>query len=464
MSYLNNEEFKNNLNDELNSQGSNNNENKDEISCLSKILQYNINDDESSNNYEHFYLNKNTAFKTNKNLQNEFNNLNNNIGNINYFNFVKEEGNGLFIRDRENNHTLLFEEIERKKDLSEKMEKGIVEEQKEDSKDYNNIQIEIKENEEDKYEDKISYDRNKNKMPPKQYFIDDINKICNFKSKKEIIIKNDDLLNLENKISDEVFLGPKKRNRDKENEINTERKKYGRKKKDDINNDSLHNRDSQDNIVKKIKSKINKFLLIFINCVFNSFLNNDIKTYIRIIKGISDDKDPEKEDLLKDLDYNKTVNETKKERNLEFLKMPLKDYLSIDITDKFKTYPKNSNKKVIDEILKNEKDNEKIMFILNDLTLGDYIDIFLYKKELKDFGKISEDKINSIMGKFKRVDKLLKEIKAKENDNYYSKFFYIFYNFERWFFIKIDRQKKEKKMNEECGKIFRIKKLKKNIK
>ena len=108
MSYLNNEEFKNNLNDELNSQGSNNNENKDEISCLSKILQYNINDDESSNNYEHFYLNKNTAFKTNKNLQNEFNNLNNNIGNINYFNFVKEEGNGLFIRDRENNHTLLF--------------------------------------------------------------------------------------------------------------------------------------------------------------------------------------------------------------------------------------------------------------------------------------------------------------------------------------------------------------------
>ena len=144
--------------------------------------------------------------------------------------------------------------------------------------------------------------------------------------------------------------------------------------------------------------------------------------------------------------------------------MPLKDYLSIDITDKFKTYPKNSNKKVIDEILKNEKDNEKIMFILNDLTLGDYIDIFLYKKELKDFGKISEDKINSIMGKFKRVDKLLKEIKAKENDNYYSKFFYIFYNFERWFFIKIDRQKKEKKMNEECGKIFRIKKLKKNIK
>ena len=41
-------------------------------------------------------------------------------------------------------------------------------------------------------------------------------------------------------------------------------------------------------------------------------------------------------------------------------------------------------------------------------------------------------------------------------------FFYLFYNFERWFFIKIDRQKKEKKISEECGKIFRIEKLKKS--
>ena len=117
--------------------------------------------------------------------------------------------------------------------------------------------------------------------------------------------------------------------------------------------------------------------------------------------------------------------------------MPLKDYLSIDISDKFTTYSKNSNKKVIEEIMKNEKDNEIIMFILNDLTLGDYIDIFLYKKELKDFGKIDEEKANKIMKAFKRVDSLIEEIDPKENDNYYySNYFYIFYNFERWYFIK----------------------------
>ena len=96
------------------------------------------------------------------------------------------------------------------------------------------------------------------------------------------------------------------------------------------------------------------------------------------------------------------------------------------------------------------------MFILNKLTLGDFIDIFLYKKELRNFGKINEEKIILIMKEFKRVDALFKEIesvkakkkeKEKENDDY-SNYFYIFYNYERWFFIKIGRPGKDKK-NEE---------------
>ena len=126
--------------------------------------------------------------------------------------------------------------------------------------------------------------------------------------------------------------------------------------------------------------------------------------------------------------------------------MPLKDYLSIDISEKYKTYSKNSNKKVIDEILKNEKNNEIIMFILNDLTLGDYIDIFLYKKELKDFEKIDEEKANKIMKVFTRVDALIEGFdQTKNENNYYSNYFYIFYNYERWFFIKIDRKERKKK-------------------
>ena len=298
---------------------------------------------------------------------------------------------------------------------------------------------EIKENEEDEKEENI--------LPPKQYRIDDIKKILNSKFNEEIFIEKDNLLDLEIKMSDKVFLAPKKRKRDKENEVNTEKKKCGRKKKDDINAISLHKKDCQDNIVKKIKSKINGFLLMFINIILNiSLTPNKKKSYIKIIKNIPEGKDPENEDLLKDLDYNKTVNETSKEKNLEFLNMPLKDYLSIDISKQFKTYSKKSNKKVIDELIKNEKDNEIIMFILNDLTLRDFIDIFLYKKELKDFKKIDEEKANLIMKVFKRVDTLIEEIDLNENENNYkSNYLYIFYNYERWFFIKKQRKSHKKK-------------------
>ena len=290
----------------------------------------------------------------------------------------------------------------------------------------------------------------KKQMPPFHYFFDDIkNKIfpkININSLiKEKFVKTANLLELEKKISDKEFLSPKKRNRDKPNEFK-EAKKAGRKKKDDTSNDSLHNKDSQDNIVKKIKAKIITTLLIFMNSILNSFLSPDkIKSYIRNIKNIPKDKEPEYEDLLKDLDYNKTVNETKKEKNLGFLKMYLKDFLSVDISPKFSSYSVKSNKIVIDEIIKKEKDNKIIMFVLNNLTLGDYIDIFLYKKELRDFGTTDVQTIDQIMTKFTRIDKLLEEIyKLNNKNNYFSIFISIIYNFERWYFIKKERSRPNK--------------------
>ena len=456
MSYLNYEQFGNNPYNELDSQDSNNNEDEDEKNIINMHFNKNDDDEESSNNYEHFYLNKKTAPKTYKDIQDELNNYNRNI-------FEKEQNNEFFFsnEDVKKNEILLNEEIEIIKDLSEKIGKENKEEKLELNKGTNINQIEIKEDKEDKNEENIL-------LPPKQYYINDIKEKLNSISLIDIFIKNDNLKELEEKMSDKVFLAPKKRNRDKKHEINPEIKKCGRKKKHDTESKSLHTKDFQDNIVKKIKSKINGFLIMFINIIINTFLSsNKKKSYFRIIKKIPGGKEPKYEDLLKDLDYNLTVNEISKKKNLEFLNMPLKDYLSIDISDKFRTYSKESNKNVIDEIIKNEKGNEIIMFILNDLTLRDYIDIFLYKKQLKDFGKLDETKINLIMNKFIRVDKLIEEINPKENEkDYYSKFLYIFYNFERWFFIKIQRQKKEKKVIEdkEKEKIFLSKKVKKVFK
>ena len=252
-------------------------------------------------------------------------------------------------------------------------------------------------------------------MPPVQY---DSAKIKNeifpklelVKEIKDKFINTDNLKDLEYKMSDEVFLAPKKRNRGKDNKNNKTIKKIGRKRKND-NSVSKHSKDSHDNIVKKIKSKILSYLLIFVNSILKSVLEESkIKYYIRIIRKIQNDKEPDIEDLIKDLDYNKIVNETKREKNLNFLKLPLKDFLSIDISPKFSTYSRDSNKKVISEIIKNEKDNEIILFIFNNLTLGNYLDIFLYKKELKDFGKLDKENIDKIMDKFIRIDNLLEEI------------------------------------------------------
>ena len=286
-------------------------------------------------------------------------------------------------------------------------------------------------------------------MPPVQYDYEKIKKeilpkLNLVKEIKDKFINSDNLKELEYKMCDEVFLGPKKRNRNKNDKNKETIKKIGRKRKND-NSFSNHNKDSHDNIVKKIKAKILGYLLIFVNSILKSVLKeNKIKYYISLIKKVQYDKDLIIEDLIKDLDYNKIVNETKREKNLNFLKLPLKDFLSNEISPKFSTYSRDSNKKVINEIIKTEKDNKIISFILNDLTLGNYIDIFLYKKELRDFGKLDKEDIDKIMDKFNRIDYLLNEIGQLNNENnYFSIFISIIYNIERWFFIKKERNKKK---------------------
>ena len=383
-----------------------------------------------------------TAFKSdipNQNQQN-ISEINNNLFETfkNDFNKGEEQKN----ISKEIKEDEIKQEIIEKEEKKEKSIKKDKEDEKEEDKKEEDNNGELKE---------ILIEENNQKLPPNQILFEDIknkyfSKININNLIKEKFVKTDNLSDLQNKMSDKEFLAPKKRNRDKPNDDIREAKKSGRKKKDDTANDSLHNKDSQDNIIKKIKSKIITNLLIFINSILNSFLSPDkIKSYIRIIKKLPEDKEPEYEDLLKDLDYNKTVNETKKERNLDFLKMLIKDFLSIDISPKFSCYSPNSNKIVIDEILKNEKNNKIIMFLLNDLTLSDYIDIFLYKKELRGFGKLDELTINLIMTKFTRVDKLLEEIyKLNNKNNYFSIFISIMYNFERWYFIKKERARTNK--------------------
>ena len=283
-----------------------------------------------------------------------------------------------------------------------------------------------------KKETKISYKFKK--LPPFQYSLEKIkNEIfIKFKEKDKIIkmLKEDENTNdLEKKMNDITFINIKKRNRKGKKIKKKEPKKSGRHKKDEIQKEGKHNKYSQDNIIKKIKSIILKYLIKFINDLLRNRLSNErILEYIQIIKKVND---PEKEDLIKNLNYDLTVNSTEKENNLKFLKMALKDFFSINISNKLKNYSKDTNKKIIDKILKEENDTI-LKFILNDLTLNDWIDIFIYKRKLKDLAKnLTNNQINEIANLFIRVDNYILYNYYTFENNYFSIFIILLYNLER---------------------------------
>ena len=179
-----------------------------------------------------------------------------------------------------------------------------------------------------------------------------------------------------------------------------------------------------------------------INKVLNSNLNKkNITNYNYLLRKKK--KEDDFENLIKSLDY-KYVNRIKKDSELSLLDKSLKEVFSQDISSKYSRLANDSNEIIIKRIVIDEKDNDIIMFALN-LTLREWIDVFIYKKELKDIPKInnlSEEKINQLSSLLDRVDNLLLDIYQKDcNKNYLSHIISLMYNYERWFFIKTGRNR-----------------------
>lgn len=296
------------------------------------------------------------------------------------------------------------------------------------------------------YENKIKNENlSKNNNLPEQYTFEKIKKdifpLFVPSDIEKYFKKNENIINLEKKMSNETYGQKKKRKRGVKLQ-KEEKKKSGRKRKLD-NSFGKHNKDTPDNIIKKIKTKILKYLLIFINKLLYSILDkNTIKSFSFLTKKNKSEYEEEKEvDLIKYLDYKVFIDNMKKDSNIKFLKMTLKDFLSNKVSTKFKNIDEDTNKIIIEDLLK--RNNEIFNFVFN-LNLGDWFDIFLYKKELKEFKIFNENQIKIIMDSFQRVDKLLINICKKYNNDYdyVTSFICHMYNFERWFLIKIDRNKK----------------------
>ena len=286
--------------------------------------------------------------------------------------------------------------------------------------------------------------KNENSSPPVLY--------TSTKIIKEIFPKINDLDDLKKKYSMDIelrkiekdlsFIGKKRRkNKIKYNDNFENNKKPGRKKLNDYTK-RRHSKNSSDNIIKKIKSKFLEYSLNFINKVLNSNLNKKNITYYNYLLR-KKKKEDNFENLIKALDY-KYVNRIKKDSELSLLDKSLKEVFSQDISPKYSRLQNDSNKTIIEKIVTDEKDNDIIMFALN-LTLREWIDVFIYKKELKDITKINNlslEKINQLSSLFDRVDNLLLDIYQKDcNKNYLSHFISLMYNYERWFYIKRGRSR-----------------------
>ena len=294
----------------------------------------------------------------------------------------------------------------------------------------------------------------------KIYLVDDINKTIkqmNLKEETEnkLILDKDKKTKEIEEIFTELFK-EKKRVRGKKNkkinkieepkDIECGKKILGRKRKDDTTVGE-RTKYSSYNIIKKIKNKIIHNILMLVNHLIkslytkeqiNQILNElhlpEIKSYL--------------EPVIKKIEHKKFANETKRDENIKFLNKNIKDLLSNNVSGKFKALPSNSNELIISRLLQEEDNKDIFDFIFNELTVGDFLDIFTKKTELISLPKISlnNKEIEIIEESLEKIDSLLLKVLEEYNGdrNYYHCFTILIYNFKEFLDNKESREKKKK--------------------
>ena len=259
--------------------------------------------------------------------------------------------------------------------------------------------------------------------------------------------KNEDFIIEEEKTKPTKYLG-KKRTEEKinisenidiseenlnftKNEFNQNSKTKGRKRKDDTIK-GAHNKFSEDNMMRKIKS-------FFLNSCFE-LINKSIKN--------------KQMQLLK---LNSEIGENlKKDYNLKLLDTTLKylffnSKISLKYRKKIKTYY-NLNKKIIKKIFEENKEKEAIQLL--NLTYRELFQIF--RKKFEDIDLDLKTKIYDIEilkgNDFKDILNFIEEIKEKEiNKNeekqnidvYLENIKNLCINYENWFLGKKGRNRKK---------------------
>ena len=230
--------------------------------------------------------------------------------------------------------------------------------------------------------------------------------------------------------------------------------KRGRKLNQDMTNRN-HSKYSSDNIISRIINIINDFLINFTNKLINS-LYRDVEKII-ILKELYLSKLKSSKNLMKmikKINYDFLLNLRKKDKILKLLDFSLKEYLSQEISNKYdkNNFPIDYNALIIEKIVNDENKKNIFKFILEDLKIEDYIDIFIHKKNFKDFPNYSL--LNKVQKEIlkKNLETIEKYIdKIFQNDKkYFHIFCLIIFNLK----IYLENKESRNRKKNEQKKIF----------
>ena len=157
--------------------------------------------------------------------------------------------------------------------------------------------------------------------------------------------------------------------------------------------------------------------------------------------------------VIKKNNYKYRYNLKKKDEILGLLGLTLKEYFSEEISSKYDglKYPSNYNELIIDKLLEDENNKDIFELIFNELNIEDYLDIFLYKKDLEEFNKfksLNENQRNKIKDNMIRFDKFINKI-YKKGKIYFHCFSLIIYNLKRFLSLKESRNRNQKDKKED---------------
>lgn len=220
----------------------------------------------------------------------------------------------------------------------------------------------------------------------------------------------------------------------------------GRKRKGDLSVRE-HNNYSSDNIISRIKNMLNRTLVTSINRIIKSIYKEDKKRKKIILNSLKSSKIiPYKNNIqINKIDYNYIAKIKKSNENLDLLNKTLKQYLSIKISSKYSRnkQTENYNEIVIESLLNDEDNKDLFNFLFNALTLEDWLDIFIFKKELEDFNEyntLNKHQKIKIKENIVRIDEYINEINEK-GKIYFHCFFLLLYNLRRYLMIREKRNR-----------------------